>query len=57
MICFANDYEVSEEDKEGDFWTYCERCDCWTSHPPLKYTHTQLLLPITSQNLISPLSS
>lgn len=24
-----------EEDDAGNWWVYCNKCDCWTEHPPL----------------------
>ena len=34
-----------EEDEYGNWWTYCRKCDTWTSHPPGRHDaetkHTQ----------------
>lgn len=41
MMCCKSDRIVASEtsndgwmdDGKEDFWVYCDRCDCWTSHP------------------------
>jgi len=34
MICGSTTINASEEDQnETEYWTYCRKCDCWTSHP------------------------
>lgn len=42
MMCFqepqADEFGYTapiEEDEYGDAWSYCRKCDCWTSHPPI----------------------
>lgn len=33
MLC-GGEHDKSEDDStENEWWGFCKKCDCWTSHP------------------------